>query len=185
MKTVPQTLDLLDRKTDRLLARLAEVEPAILHAPPVLGAWSPLQVMHHIALVERNSVNYLLYKFGQEEKSLRPQTLKSRLSGKLVIAALISPLKFRAPVDTDVSGQNLLDAPTLDDLRTMLDSSRTDLRGLLTRADASWLKGAIYRHPTAGYLSLKDMVMLFLVHHDRHARQIDRALAQNAREFRR
>ena len=184
MKLVPRLLPILDRKTDRLIGRLAEAPPGDLHRPPVETAWSPFQVMQHVGLVERASVDYLLYKFGGEAPAPR-QTLRTRLNGKLVVAGLVSPLKFKAPKPVDVSGQDLLDAPTLTDIREAIAGARADLRGLLREAPATWLEGAVYRHPVAGRMSLDDMTLMLLVHHNRHARQIERGLAKNARDHRR
>ena len=140
--------------------------------------------MQHIALVERASVDYLLFKFGQDEP-VPPQSFSTRSKGKLVIAGLLSPLKFKAPKSVDVSNQDLLDAPTLSDVGRQLHSAREDLKQLVEQAPASWREGAVYRHPTAGRMSLDDLMLMLLVHHDRHERQIQRGLAKNARDHRR
>ena len=175
---------MLERKTGRLFARLAEAPPRDLHRAPVEEAWSPLQVMQHIGLVERASVDYLLYKYGQGGDPV-PQSLRTRLNGKLAVAALVSPLKFKAPAPVDVGRQDLLDAPTLDDVHRGLLATRADLRRLLATAPASWLSGAVYRHPAAGRMSLDDLALMLLAHHNRHAKQIERGLAKNARDHRR
>ena len=140
--------------------------------------------MQHIGLVERASVDYLLYKFGSDAPPPR-QTLRTRLNGKLVVAGLVSPLKFKAPKGVDVSGQDLLDAPTLADVRRVIREARTDLKQLLGRAPETWLEGAVYRHPMDGRMSLDDLTLMLLVHHNRHAKQIERGLAKNARDHRR
>lgn len=186
LERVKKILTLLDGKSERLLDELSLAQPEDLHSAPVEGAWSPLQVMHHIALTERASVDYLLFKYSHhpDEKMVK-QTLSSRMKGKLVVAALLSPLKFQAPKAVDVSGQNLLDAPTLSDIGSLLRNSRDEFRKLLDTAPADWLRSAAYRHPRAGRMSIADMTIMFLVHHDRHARQIKRSLAQNARNHRR
>ena len=183
MKFAPRLLPLLERKTDRLVATLAAAPPKDLHRPPVPKAWSPFQVMQHVGLVERASVDYLLYKFGDEAPPPR-QSLRTRLNGKLVIAGLVSPLKFKAPEPVDVSGQDLLDAPTLTEVRDVLRGARADLRDLIARAPSTWLEGAVFRHPVAGRMSLDDLALMLLVHHNRHARQIERGLAKNARDHR-
>lgn len=143
-----------------------------------------MQVMEHMSLVERGSVDYLLYKFGRGEGAPR-QTARTRLNGKLVVAGLVSPLKFKAPHPVDVLERDLLDAPTLDDVHRVLVEARRDLRRLLQVAPKTWLEGAVYRHPMAGRMSLDDMCLMLLVHHNRHARQVERGLAKNARDNRR
>lgn len=184
MKLVERILPVLDRKSARLIARLAEAPPRDLHRAPVSGAWSPLQVMQHIGLVERASVNYLLYKFGENAEPTR-QSLRTRINGKLAVAALVSPLKFKAPKPVDVSRQALMDAPSLDDVYRAITEARADFRQLLATAPRSWVDSAAYRHPRAGRMSLDDLGLVLLVHHNRHARQIERGLAKNARDHRR
>ena len=143
-----------------------------------------MQVMQHVSLVERASVDYLLYKYGSAEEPPR-QSLRTRFNGKSVVAALVSPMKFKAPAPVNVSGQDLLDAPTLGDVTRVLTGARADLRRLLETAPETWLEGAVYRHPVAGRMSLDDMALMLLVHHNRHERQIERGLAKNARDHRR
>ena len=184
MKFVARILPVLERKTGRLLAKLAEAPPRDLHRAPVEGAWSPLQVMQHIALVERASVDYLLYKYGQHEPPPR-QTLRTRFNGKVAVASLASPLKFKAPPAVDVARQDVMDAPTLDDVHRDLLSTRADFRRLLSTAPPAWLAGAVYRHPRAGRMSLDDLALMLLTHHNRHEKQIERGLAKNARDHRR
>ena len=140
--------------------------------------------MQHVALVERASVDYILYKFGEDAAAV-PQSFRTRLNGKMVIAGLVSPMKFKAPKPVDVTGQDLLDAPTLSDLRRVLETTRADLRRLIGTAPDTWLNGAVYRHPVAGRMSLDDMGFMLLVHHNRHAKQIERGLAKNTRDHRR
>ena len=166
------------------MAKLAEAPPRDLHRAPVEHAWSPLQVMQHIYLVERASIDYLLYKYGQNEQPPR-QTLRTRFNGKVAVASLASPFKFRAPAAVDVAKQDLMDAPTLGDVERGLATARGDLRRLLDTAPPTWLEGAVYRHPRAGRMSLDDFALMLLTHHNRHARQIERGLAKNARDHRR
>ncbi len=184
MNLVHRILPILDRKSERLLEALSRAPPEHLHRAPVAGAWSPFKVVQHISLVERTSVDYLLYKFGQDEPVV-PQSMSTRLKGKMVIAGLMSPLKFKAPKSVDVTHGDLLDAPTLSDIGREVRGARNDLGELVAQASDEWLNSAVYRHPRAGRMSLDDLMLMLLVHHDRHERQIKRGLAKNARDHRR
>ncbi len=184
LKLVYRIIPILERKSERLFEELACAPPEHLHRAPIEMAWSPFKVMQHIGMVERASVDYLLFKFDQDEAPV-PQSLSTRLKGKMVVAGLMSPLKFKAPRSVDVTHQDLLDAPTLSDIERQMRGARTDLVDLVGQAPPAWLDSAVYRHPRAGRMSLDDLMLMLMVHHDRHARQIKRGLAQNARDHRR
>ena len=155
-----------------------------LQKAPIVGAWTPLQTLHHLYLVERSSVDYLLFKFGEEEEP-PSLNLRSKLNGKLVVAALATPKKFKSPEAVDsrniVSSKSL----TLESISYDLRMVRNELEDILRTAPASWHKSAVYQHPMVGLMSLKDMLAFFQSHQTRHIRQIKRALAQNARNNRR
>ena len=183
-----ESLRKLDGHSERLLDEMSLAGDSVLRRSPVEGAWTPLQTLHHILLAERAGVDYLLYKFGQDDHEVAtpaPRTWRTRLNGKLLAAALASPLKFKAPAMTDARreepGKNL----TLDLAAHQLRNCRADLRELLGQLPESWFRGAPFKHAVAGRLSLGDMLLFMRVHHRRHAKQIRRGLAQNAGYYRR
>lgn len=177
-------LEKLDSRLDDVLKLMRDAGDRALHKAPIVGAWTPLQTLHHIYLVERTSVDYLLYKFGQEEEP-PSANFRSRLNGKMLVAAFASPKKFKSPEALDsrniVSSKSL----TLESLSYDLRMVRNELEDILRTAPDAWHKSAVYRHPVVGRMSLKDMLTFFNSHQTRHFRQIKRALAQNARNNRR
>ena len=177
-------LDRLDAATERLLDEMSLAEGRALRRPPVQGAWTPLETLHHLNLAERQSVDYLAYKLARE--AVMPRLgLRDWFAGKAVSLALASPLKFKAPPQTDARRPGVETPADVQSLADEARATRTDLRGLIARLPAEWHGRAVYRHPTAGRMSLLDMLRLFSVHQRRHAKQIRRALAQNARYYRR
>lgn len=181
---VLRRLDRLDAAAERLLDEMSLADPRALTRAPVADAWTPLETLRHLNLAERASVDYLLYKFGQD--AVMPRLgVREWFSGKAVSLALASPLKFEAPEQTDVRQRD--DDPPRS-LRPLADegrATRADLRELLERMPAEWRGRAVYRHPSAGRMSLADMLRFFGVHQRRHGKQIRRGLAQNARYYRR
>lgn len=184
MEIYRKKLEKLDARLDDALKLMRNAGDRALHKAPILGAWTPLQTLHHLYLVERSSVDYLLYKFGEEEEP-PAANLRSRLNGTLILAAFASPKKFKSPPSMDsrnvVSSRSL----TLESVSYDLRMLRNELEDLLKTAPASWHKAAVYHHPVVGRMSLKDMLAFFNSHQTRHIRQIKRALTQNARNNRR
>jgi len=155
----------------------------VLRRPPVQGAWTPLQTLHHIHLVERVSVDYLLYKLDTGAEA-PPTRLAERLRGKVVVAALMSPVKFKAPEETDSRLLPKASRPDIDQLAYELFATRGELERLINKLPPSWNKGAAFKH-VSGRMSLNDMMLFLLAHQHRHTKQIKRGLAQNTRYYRR
>lgn len=155
-----------------------------LHKAPIMGAWTPLQTLHHIYLVERASVDYLLFKYAQEEE---PPALdiRSRLNGKVLLAAFASPKKFKSPPAVDSRNVISSKSLSLESISYDLKMTRNELEDLLRTAPESWHTAAAFNHSVVGRMSLGDMLRFFQSHQTRHFRQIKRALAQNARNNRR
>ncbi len=171
----------LNAHAEALLDEMSLHGEEVLHRQPVPNAWTPLQTLHHIQLVERSAVDYLLYKFGSDEAP-PPLTLATRLQGKLVAVALHSPMKFKAPAAVD-SRMVATRAPlTLEQLSYQLRAGRSELAEVLQGAPPSWSRAAVFRHPRTR-MSLQDMLRFFDAHLSRHSKQIRRALAQNARYY--
>ena len=185
MQRLQAKLARLNAHSERLLDEMSLAGDHVLARPPVSGAWTPLQALHHVQLVERTSVDYLRYKLEQGAAP-PPLTLRARARGKLLRAVMASPLKFQAPQKVDsrhVPGRTK--RLSLDELAFTLRSTRQELQELLERMPPDWRRGAVYRHAMGGRMSLGDMMGFFAVHHARHAKQIRRALAQNTRNYRR
>ena len=160
------------------------VDERALGRPPVAGAWTPLETLHHLCLAERQSVDYLLYKFGRE--AVMPRLgVREWFGGKAVSLALASPFKFAAPPQTDARREDVAGPADLPSVAEAWREVRADLHELVRQLPESWRGRAVYRHPRAGRMSLADMLRLFAVHQRRHGKQIRRALAQNARYYRR
>jgi len=177
-------LEKLDSRLDDILKVMRDAGDRALHRAPILGAWTPLQTLHHIYLAERASVDYLLYKYDENDEP-PSLDLRSRLNGKVLLAAFASPKKFKSPPSVD--SRNLVSSKSLnlESIYYDLRMTRNELEDLLRTAPASWHTAAAFNHPVVGRMSLSDMLRFFQSHQTRHFRQIKRALAQNARNNRR
>ena len=180
MNKYQSRLSRLNAGLERLLQKMEQHDVRELTRPPVPGAWTPLQTLHHLYLAERASLDYLLYK-RREQTDVPRSSIAARLRGQLVRASLLSPLKFKAPQVTDSqrveSSRNL----TMEGLAYDFRELRRQLGVFLHDLPPGWDTGAVYKHAVAGRLTLVDMLGFFLAHQRRHAQQVSRGLAQNAR----
>lgn len=183
MKKLQNQLSKLNSRTENLLDEMSLAGPKSITRPPVEDAWTPLQALHHIILVERHTLDYLLYKLGSNAE-LPPLTLADRIKGKLISAALASPLKFKSPKDVDSALHTPKHKLNLDTLAHELRTVRDELKQLYLVMPPDWKKKAVFRHPS-GRIGIDDVMLFLETHYTRHERQIKRGLAQNARYYRR
>jgi uncharacterized damage-inducible protein DinB len=87
---------------------------------------------------------------------------------------LLSPLKFKSPPQINMRN----DQPVLGlaELREAWRQSRADLRELLEANEESLRHRLPYRHPYAGRMTLRQMLIFFNDHFAHHERQINRIL---------
>lgn len=172
-KSTAQQLDKLDRQLDKLLAELAPFSEAQLNQQPRPGAWSALQVMHHLLLAEQLSMAYVKKKL-----SYNPALKNAGLAGAwrkfLLWTFVYAPFKFKAPAN--VSDEKLPDHSTLQETAELWKKNRRELREYLGSLPESLFNKSIYRHPFAGLLSLSDMLLFFEWHCIRHQKQIRRTI---------
>ena len=181
VKQFQRRLSRLNAGLERLLQTMEQHSERELSRSPVPGAWTPLQTLHHLYLAERASLDYLLYK-RREQTDVPRSNIAARLRGQLVRASLLSPLKFKAPATTDSQRVESAKDLTVETLAYDFRELRRQLGVFFHDLPTGWARGAVYKHPVAGRLTLRDMLGFFIVHQRRHAQQITRALAQNARD---
>jgi len=166
-------LDQLDNCLHNLLLLLEPHSEEILNAQPKPGAWSAMQVCHHVLLSEKGSMAYLQKKLSFNPK-LSPVTLSTKMRLKLMTTYLATPLKFPAP--ENISGDNLPAYSTLKEVDEKWKMIRSDMRAYLSNLSEDLFDKEIYKHPFAGRLSIEGMVLFFEGHLTRHEKQIRKAL---------
>jgi uncharacterized damage-inducible protein DinB len=165
----------LERLRSELLARLAAFDSAALNRKPAAGGWSTVQVLAHVILAERLSLEYLQKKIQRPESIPRSGVISALKSGALAVFLRL-PFKVSAPVRS----ADVPDTAELSDLEREWDEVRNGLRTFVGDLPAELAGRAIYRHPVAGRLSLEQTLRFLIEHLSRHTRQIDRLLADAA-----
>lgn len=172
-KSTTQQLDKLDRQLESLLSELSSYSEAQLNQKPAPGAWSAMQVMHHMLLAEQLSLAYV-----QKKLSFNPALKNAGVTGAwhvfLLWTFIYAPLKFKAPAN--VSDEKLPAHSTLKETAQIWKNNRRELREYLDTLPDGIFQKLIYRHPFAGLLSLDAMLLFFEWHFLRHHKQIHRTV---------
>lgn len=163
-------LERLEKARREVLSRLSGIDESTLNRCPADDAWSVIQVLHHVILVEELSIGYIERK--RTDTTAGRAGLKERVRSWMLRVAMRSPLRFDAPsVSTDLPARD-----SLDDVASRWEEVRTRIRRTLEEIPADAVDRAIYRHPVIGVMSLDQAVRFLEDHLAHHERQIDRTL---------
>ncbi|MFO7799093.1 DinB family protein [Rhodohalobacter sp.] len=134
-------------------------------------SWNMLQVMRHLVTAESLSLVYIKRKLRDAE-NIPKVGVKAKLRAFLLKMALALPIKFKAPKIAEVKE----DYPDFDSTIEEWNSVREELKELLLNADEEIFSKTIYKHPRAGYLTLKQTVNFMEDHIGHHQKQVDRIM---------
>ncbi|MDO8366286.1 MAG: DinB family protein [Saprospiraceae bacterium] len=161
-------------KVDALLSQLASFDNERLNRKSPDGGWSAIQTLHHLMLVEENSLAYLRKKlsFNPPLEKAGPWAWWRSL---LLRISLQSPIKFKAPKSAGT--ERIPETDTLEVVLTRWQKIRAEWLDFFEKMPADLLDKAAYKHPRAGRLSWIQMLDFFAIHFDRHRRQVQRAIS--------
>lgn len=168
-----RALSKADAKLDSLLAELEVLPEEVLKKTPAPGAWSVLDVMHHLQLAEYYSQAYVEKKLSFDPE-LKPTNLGSWFRSQLLNTYSRWPMKWKAPKGVDE--HSFPQDSSLEEVAQKWKTQRAKLKSYLEELPEDLYKRQVYKHPFAGRLSLAGMVSFFNSHFDRHHRQIRRTL---------
>lgn len=172
-ENVTRELRNLDLQTQSILTTLADYSDEVLSVPPAPGVWSIMQVLTHVMMSERLSLQYVRKKLSFKPE-LKNSGLLSSFRLHLLKWSQYVPIRFKAP-----KGLQTADLPvfsSLTDLRSQWQTDRHKLHQFFDEADDSLFSKDVFRHPIAGRISLIQMVIFFSIHLQRHVVQIERRL---------
>ena len=165
----------LDRATARLLADAEALGPAATRQPAP-GAWSAVQVVHHLFFIEGRMLKTIQSKLQDPADLLHPSLL-TRLRALAVRVLLRLPgLRVKAPkgVATLTDANEL---PPLDSLKTDWQALRRQWEQLLNEYPGPLLGRAIFPHPRAGMLNIYQLLDFLVDHLLHHQQQLNRIAA--------
>ncbi|MEL6637939.1 MAG: DinB family protein [Bacteroidota bacterium] len=166
-------LDALNADLRDLLKELKKYPESDLNRVPKPGAWTVLQVMHHLMLAERGSHQYVVKKLSFDPE-LKNKSLASRFRILLLDTYLRSPLKYKAP--EAIGDKHLPAISSFWEVAKTWEGQREELAAYLAQLPTNYAHKEIYKHPFVGRLTLGQMLRFFQSHFNRHRKQIRRAL---------
>lgn len=149
------------RHIERVVAHL---DPATATTRPAPDRWSPLEVMEHLAVVERG-----VHKAIAAAAGLPPTEIRSREKDAMIASAGIVTRHLNAPEQVIPKGR----FATLDEALRFFRERRTATLDLARSLDVAW-DAHHATHPLLGHLDVGQWFLLAATHGERHAAQLER-----------
>jgi hypothetical protein len=165
----------LDKKFNKLQAdlnglfeRLDALPEKSLHQRPE-GAWSAVQILHHLSLSEQGTVQYVNKKLSGAAVHVENAGIGAMLRSFLLQRALRHPTKkFKAPKFV----ADVPDQPDYTHTKQRYETVRKDMQAMLKKFDGVMLRKAYFKHPRAGKMNIVQALEFIHDHFDRHLQQI-------------
>lgn len=173
IKHLIEKCDRLDQSLATLLTDLSKHPDEDLAKRPAPNAWSPLEILQHIMIVEKASLQYTRKKTSYPD-SLKNAGISRHFRKWLLWFFMALPVKIKAPPVVDE--RNFDKNATLKSIKNDWENFRAALRAYFENAAQSWENKLTYRHFIAGRLTFDGMLLLFELHFKRHEKQLKRTL---------
>lgn len=161
-------------RVEDLLNQLAPLGDDLLNKKPADGGWSAMQTLHHLILVEENSLAYIHKKLSFQP-ILEKAGFKSALRGFLLQISLRSPFKFKAP--KAAAAERIPDSAFFLETRARWKKIRLEWTTFLDSMPEKLTEKAVFNHPLAGRLSWIHTIGFMAEHFERHRGQVLRAVS--------
>ena len=172
-KTILNKLQVLDVKLENLLEDLQAHSHEALNQKPSADSWSAVQVMYHLMLSEKYSLQYCKKKLGFKP-TLEKAGIGAKLRSLFVQGYLLLPLKAKAP--KAVASPMLPEEGDLVSIAKKWRAQRRELEDFFNSLPAEYLDKEVYKHPMVGRLSFIGMLDFIGAHFKSHQKQIFRTI---------
>ena len=164
-----ETFRCLDASRATLRSAVDSVPTSLRRQRPAPNRWSAVEILEHLALVERRFTQMLEPVVGGAiDAGLGPET-QHREPLPAGIGRILGDRSNARTAPDPVQPAGALDEPQA---WAALDESRRSLCGLLSRGDGLALSSVVYAHPFFGPLTAYQWGELIAGHEMRHAQQI-------------
>lgn len=166
----------LERETAELWQELRSASPEQRDFRPAPGAWTPVDVGHHLFLAERSILEAGRKRRADpaRRKLNRPRLVERFLNG-LVQLVLRSGIRVKAPSEVLKPQEPI----PLDDLLEQWQEVRGGLEELLDAIPEAELGFTLFRHAVGGPLDVAQGLEFMVGHIRHHRRQLDRIRASS------
>lgn len=172
---IQKQFDLLQEARTNLWKKIVPLTDQQWMQQPTPYAWSVAQTANHLYLSEQLSMAYLKKKlsFPDSVPSYHP---KSWMGVWLIKLVLFTSWKRKAPKHIDMwQDQPILHREELDEKWSAL---RKDMITYIMAQEPQFGRHLAYRHPFAGRMTMRQMLIFFGDHFKHHSKQVDRVMRQ-------
>jgi uncharacterized damage-inducible protein DinB len=161
----------LEKIRAEILETVSSLPVETLNTPTDEGKWSILQILHHVAIVEAGTLQYI------KKKSQKPNDIPKigfLVPLKMVFLAMVlrSNIKIKAP--------KILGEPPIQlELKVLVNNweqTRGDFYLFLEQLPEDSNNKAVFKHPMVGRIGLVHMLKFLIEHFEHHERQIAKYL---------
>jgi len=177
IRELQQWFDRLERKKKGVLGEVRGYSAEELRFRPGVGEWSAIEVLDHLAKVERGLVD----RVRRELPEGNPVTLKDGVGARMVILVMKSPMRVKVPRAAKVVLPEAL--ASLAEVEERWSEGRKEMSELLERLGAEHLKRGLFRHPVSGWMTIAqalEFLVAHMGHHDGQLRRLKRGRADAA-----
>ena len=167
----------LDASRQSLREAVAAIPPGARHRRPEAGRWSPVEIVHHLALVESRFSTVVGGKIAAAlGADLGPETEPCEPLSDRIQTMLANRSAKRTAPEMAIPSGDMEEAAAW----AAADRSRAAFRAAVLSADGRALSSVIHEHPFFGPLNVYQWVELIAAHEMRHVAQVREAAAQLA-----
>ena len=167
-------LSQLIKSQKQLLNQVEGLTPAEINYQPEKDQWSVGQVLYHLYLVERLTLDYMKEK-RLEIDSLAKTGLKESWRTFLMKISLKLPIKFKAPTSVKENIPHKID---LEKLSQDWAITHEGYNAFIDEFPANAYHSKIFRHPRIGKINLNQTLSFIQDHFDHHLPQVKNLLSK-------
>lgn len=135
---------------------------------PSSGAWCASEIMQHLNISEGGVLHVLSKQLSKDPSAFRSHELRGKWRSILLNLSLLSNFKFKAPSVVADAGE--IEPPA--DLYAKWTTFQRGMMELLGNIPPGMENKLVFRHPVAGWLSLKETLQFMRFHQMHHMRQV-------------
>jgi len=167
---------LINEDLTELISTCQKLDHETLNWKPSENEWSVAQVCQHLMLTEKLSMKYVKKKL-----SFNPKLKSAKLTDtwRVGTLGLYSKFSWKVKAPKAVNENNFPAESNFEEIKSHWKEERTALWEYFNKIPEEHIGMQIYRHPIAGRMSMRGMLVFFHEHFLRHRKQINRILAKN------
>ncbi len=158
----------LQKSKNDLLSRISDLSTAQLNTPQIEGKWSIAQVLYHVYLAEKLSLQYMKKKTS-DLSQVKPSGVKEAFKSILLQITLRLPIKFKAP---KAIADSLPEEIEWNDFLLNWGDTRDELYKFIEWLPQEALNKSIFRHPRTGMMSMTQTIDFYRAHFNHHVPQV-------------